>query len=256
VIDRDAVRRALAERGIDASVEVALETDSTNDDAKAAAARGVSAPAVFLAEHQRKGRGRSGAAWLSRAGEGVLLSVLLRPRVRPAEGARVTLVVGLAVAEVLGAHTPRSVRVKWPNDVWIGDRKIAGILVEAQTRGGELSSIVVGVGVNVAGRSLPDEIASIATSLVLEEGTALDRGRIAAELVVGIVEAITRFEREGLAPFLAELRSKDALFGHAVRANDVDGVAEGIDDEGRLLVRSDEGTLTAVVAGHVERRAR
>ncbi len=256
MIDAERVRAALAERGVVSTVVALASTTSTNDDAKRAGAEGHAAPLVVVADEQTAGRGRSGSAWLAPAGENVLMSVLLRPRLSPRDGARLTLAVGAGVSDVLEALVPGRVAVKWPNDLWVDEKKIAGILVEAQTRGGDLASVVVGVGLNVNTTSFPPEIADVATSLASALGRELDRTLVALELAHSIVAAVDRFSRDGLGPFLATLRERDALLGHETRVGEISGVASGIDDDGRLLLARDDGALVPVVAGHVERGPR
>jgi BirA family transcriptional regulator, biotin operon repressor / biotin---[acetyl-CoA-carboxylase] ligase len=240
---------------------VASVTASTNDDARAAAAAGAAHGASFVADAQTAGRGRGGHTWHSPPGENLYLSMVLRPRV-PADGiASITLAVGVAVARVLSAALAgrAPVWVKWPNDVLAGPvtstglpRKLAGVLVEAQLRGSEVGSLVVGVGVNVHAASFPAEIAERATSLALLGGEGLDRSALAARLIAGIGAAVARFEHDRLASFTADLDRLDALRGAVVEVAGVRGVAVGIDAEGRLRVRGEGGAVTAVVSGEVQ----
>ncbi|MCC6554954.1 MAG: biotin--[acetyl-CoA-carboxylase] ligase, partial [Polyangiaceae bacterium] len=146
---------------------------------------------------------------------------------------------------------PAQVRLKWPNDVLAGGRKLAGLLVEGQLRGDAVQALVAGVGLNVGAWSFPDEIAERATSLALLGARELGREALAAELIAAIGDAAARFEAGRLAPFGADLDRLDALRGRRVTVGEVAGVAAGIDGEGRLLVRDDGGALRAVVAGEV-----
>jgi BirA family biotin operon repressor/biotin-[acetyl-CoA-carboxylase] ligase len=241
--------RALAAAGVEAAVSWVASTGSTNDDAKRAAG-GIS---VFVADEQTAGRGRSGNAWRSAPGEGLLLSVLLRPELSPHACAEVTLVVGEAIARVLDAFAPGRVKIKWPNDIEIDAKKVAGILVEAQTRGEKLSGLVVGVGINVASETLPPGLEAIATSLARAGARGVDRVELAARVVLAIVSAVDGFVRDGLGPVLEGVRARDALFGERIRVGDVLGEAAGVDDRGRLGVRVAGGALVPVTSGHVER---
>jgi BirA family biotin operon repressor/biotin-[acetyl-CoA-carboxylase] ligase len=232
-------------------------TASTNDDARAAAAAGAAHGATFLADAQTAGRGRGGHTWHSPPGENVYLSVVLRPRVPAASIAPVTLAVGVAVARVLEAilEARAPVWVKWPNDVLAGPatarRKLAGVLVEGQLRGAEVSSLVAGVGVNVHAPSFPEELAARATSLARLGAPALDRSVIAAQLVAAIGAAVACFEDDRLGSFRADLERLDALRGARIEVVGAYGTAAGIDGEGRLLLRGDGGAITAVVSGEV-----
>ncbi len=253
MIDPEKIRALLASHGCNLRVDARATTESTNDDAKEAALAGMASPALFIADEQTRGRGRSGNAWLAARGESVLLSILLRPDLTPADSANVTLAVGVAVSDVVERYAPGRVRVKWPNDVLLDDKKLAGILVEAQTRGERLSSLVVGLGVNVHATQFSPELDSIATSFAIAGLEPRDRGELAASFTLAIVEAVSRFCRDGLAGFLEVLRARDALLGAEVEVLGVRGTATGIDDKGRLLVRDTSGHDVAIASGHVIR---
>jgi BirA family biotin operon repressor/biotin-[acetyl-CoA-carboxylase] ligase len=234
---------------------LARVTASTNDDARAAAASGAPHGAAFVADAQTRGRGRGGHAWHSPAGENLYFSMVARPRVSAGSIPPVALVVGVAVArtleKVMAGRAP--IWVKWPNDVLAGPdkRKLAGVLVEGQLRGSEVTSVVAGVGLNVHATSFPPDIAARATSLALLGAEQLDRSMLAARLLAAVGEAILCFEESGLTTFSADLARLDALLGARVEVSGVRGTAEGIDGEGRLLVRTDRGT-TPVLSGQVD----
>lgn len=249
-LDAALIRRDLDARGLPVEVRVAHTTGSTNDDARRAAQLGTPAPAAFFAETQTAGRGRSGARWHSPPGENLYASVLLQPDVEPAEIAPLTLAIGAELAGVLERLAPGRVSIKWPNDLWLDGKKLAGILVEGQIRGERLASVVVGVGVNVATRLFPAELDAIATSLA-QAGVDVDRNELAVELVAAVLRAEASFAERGIAPWLERLRALDALRGRRVRIDGADGGAAGIDDVGRLLVETSEG-VRAIFSGHVE----
>jgi BirA family biotin operon repressor/biotin-[acetyl-CoA-carboxylase] ligase len=256
VSDLDAARIAqaiAAAGGAARPIAVALSTASTNDDARAAASQGAPDGAAFLAEAQSAGRGRGGHTWHSPPAENLYMSLVVRPRVPAASLAPITLAVGVAVADVLAARLGERaiVGVKWPNDVLANGRKIAGVLVEGQLRGAEVSSLIVGLGVNVHAASFPPELATRATSLALLGVADRDRSTLAAELLLAIGAAVRRFEEHRLQGFLAAITRRDALFGQLVDVASVRGTAAGIDAEGRLLVRGDGGVITAIVSGEV-----
>lgn len=228
------------------------ETGSTSDDAKALAREGCAEGTLVVADAQTKGRGRSGAGWHSPPRENAYLSLVLRPALTPRAVAPLTLVVGLVVRDVVGARVEAPVRVKWPNDVFVRDRKLAGILVEGQIRGDALASVVIGVGVNVATRSFPPPLDEIATSLAIEEARDLDRASLVAEIVVGIRTSTERFVRDGLAAFADRVAAHDVLRGREIAVGGVRGTARGIDALGRLLVERADGSVEAIVSGHVD----
>jgi BirA family biotin operon repressor/biotin-[acetyl-CoA-carboxylase] ligase len=141
--------------------------------------------------------------------------------------------------------------VKWPNDILAGGRKLGGVLVEGRLRGAEVSSLVVGLGINVRDEDLPPAIADRATSLRMLGCADLDRASLAAALLAAIGAAADRFVALGLTPFMCDLAARDVLKGSRVDVGGVSGVADGIDVEGRLLIRRDDGSLSRVVSGEV-----
>jgi BirA family transcriptional regulator, biotin operon repressor / biotin---[acetyl-CoA-carboxylase] ligase len=230
------------------------ETQSTNDDALAAAKNGAPHGAVFGAETQTRGRGRRGSEWVSTPGAGLWCSLLLRPDL-PAELAPgLALCAGLAVREAAAARVAAAnVAVKWPNDVLANDRKLAGILVESQVSGSKLSSVIIGIGINVTQTTFPDSLSSIATSLTLLSASALDREGLLADVLIDLETSLERLTARGLADIAEALRPHDALLDRRLRVEGVEGVGAGIDAAGRLLLRTDLGELRAIAAGHVER---
>lgn len=243
-LDRFAVR-------IGRPVVVKNATESTNDDARQAALQGAPHGAVFLAEAQTRGRGRSGHVWHSPAGENLYMSVLLRPNLSPMAMPPMTLAIGVCVARVVddALGVQGQARIKWPNDVYVGEDKLAGILVEASLRGTSVQSVVVGIGLNVHTEGFPDELR--ATSLRLLGARDPDRSVLSARLLGEIEEAVTLFEQERLAPFHAEIGQRDMLRGRIVEISGVEGVAAGVDIEGFLMVQALDGVTHRFGSGSV-----
>ena len=209
-------------------------TTSTNDRARELAARGAPHGALVTAAEQSAGRGRQGRAWSAPAGCALLLSVLVR---RPLE--LLPLAAGVAVAAVVGGEA----RIKWPNDVLVADRKIAGILVEGRPQEGWA---VIGVGVNVAVQlaDLPAELRGSAATMGLERD-AIPGVR---DALLDELDAVLR-----LAPgeLLDAYRERDALAGRRISWATGTGTAAGIDGAGRLIVALDAGGQTELDAGEV-----
>ncbi len=228
-------------------------TTSTNDEAKRGARAGAPHGATWVAEEQTAGRGRQGRAWVSPRGENLLFSVLLRVDCIPSRLPLVAIVAGLAVRDAVARSAPQAdVRIKWPNDVLVGPKKIAGILVEAITAGPRIEAVVVGAGINVHTRVFPEDLAERATSVSLVSSEPPDRDAILAHVLEGIDHDLHVALARGLGIVRARVDTADALRGKRVRNDSGDaGVASGIDDEGRLLVRRDDGVLTRWSAGEV-----
>jgi BirA family transcriptional regulator, biotin operon repressor / biotin---[acetyl-CoA-carboxylase] ligase len=230
------------------------ECDSTSDEAAARAAAGAPHGAVVTAAAQRRGRGRLGRPWHSPPGENLYLSCVLRPVVPVASLPPVTLAAGVAVAEAVAAFGVRAA-VKWPNDVVVGRRKLAGILTEMTTRGDRLDFVVLGIGVNLGTRAFPTELAAVATSLALEGGRASPAG-FRARLLPGLQIWLDRFFQGGVAAIGPAWTRWSGMEGARVRVRsgsvDTEGTAFGIGPDGSLDVRDDQGHHVKVVAGDVE----
>lgn len=231
-------------------------TGSTNDLASDAARGGASEGTVVIAEAQTAGRGRLGRAWQSEPGINLYMSVLLRPELGPAEAPRLSLLAGVAVAEALEAEG-LEVSIKWPNDILVGRRKIAGILTEMEAEADRVRAVVVGIGVNLNSTEddfLP-ELRDKATSVLIESGHRADRPAFAARLLGSFERHYRDFSRQGLAAVVADWNRRSCLDGQRVRVTQagatVEGLCVGIDSDGALLVKQGDGESRRVVAGDV-----
>jgi BirA family biotin operon repressor/biotin-[acetyl-CoA-carboxylase] ligase len=245
-------RAALGFRFGEPLVAVA-ETGSTNDDAFAAARTGAPHGAIFVADTQRSGRGRRGSSWTSPPGENLTFSVLLRPAVPAERISAIALVAGLAVRAAAAARVTTAVAIKWPNDVLVDEKKLAGILVESRLSGASVEAVVVGIGMNVAMTALPADIAAIATSLAILGDPAPSREALLADVLAGFDKRFDAFARGGLSSLLSELRRHDALLGKMLKVGDVRGEGAGIGVDGGLLIRDAQGVIHEVTSGTVTR---
>jgi BirA family transcriptional regulator, biotin operon repressor / biotin---[acetyl-CoA-carboxylase] ligase len=227
-------------------------TDSTNERAKELALAGAPGGLVVTASEQTAGRGRRGSAWFAPAGACLLYSALLRPF--DAERAPVLpLAVPLAVCEAAESVAPVRCQVKWPNDVWIDERKVAGILVEARPDEGWA---VIGIGLNVAIRheDFPPELRGTATSLLPTEAEGgLPPGGVpgVSRSLGAVNEALGRWVEASSDNVLDAYRPRDALCGRRVSWAGGEGVAEEVDERGHLVVAKDDGVRVALGAGEV-----
>jgi len=239
------------------SMTVLESTASTMDDASSAARSGAPDGHVVVADQQTRGRGAHGRAWVSPPGSDLYLSIVARPDVEPSTTALVTLATGLGVRDAVAAWLPgRRVQVKWPNDIWIEQRKCAGILVETRMLGAKIQAAIIGVGLNVNRTRWPAELQGIATSLRAErdEGEALDRGEVLATLLEHVERWVKRFIRVGAPALVNALRPHLSLIGERVRWEEGIGVFEGIDERGAAVVRTDAGVVS-LHAARIERTA-
>lgn len=222
-------------------------TDSTNERARELAEAFAPSGTVVTAAHQSEGRGRTGRRWSAPHGSAVLYSALLRPL--DARHRLLPLAVPLAVCEAIESLSEHECRVKWPNDVWIGERKVSGILIEARPP----DWAVIGVGVNlaIADDDFPADLRWPATSL--GGGITADQARVALDGALG------KWVEVPAERLLQEFAKRDAVRGREIAwegsgADDGTGVAEGIDEDGNLLVRTRGGEQLALGAGEVSLR--
>ena len=203
---------------------------------------------VVLAERQTAGRGRRGASWFAAAGESLAFSIIIRPTEPKSLWPRLALATGLAVAEAAEACTPLT-GIKWPNDVWIGQRKVAGILVEA---GQDFA--VVGIGINVNTLEFPPELADIATSLRLAAGQALELPHILKTILRHFDLRRRQIDGE-FHEVLDAVRLRCVLTGHAVSLSTASGprtgTVEGLGPGGELLLRTPAGLAPFIQADDV-----
>lgn len=221
---------------------------STNDEVRLLGEAGAPGGLVLLALQQTAGRGRRGAAWFSPAGESLAFSILIRPEESKALWPRLALATGLAVAEAIESFGVTA-GIKWPNDVWIRGRKVAGILVEA---GRDFA--VVGIGINVTTREFPAEVAGIATSLRIETGTDPLRPDVLGAILrrFAIRQGQIGGDFDGL---LESVRQRCVLTGHRVSLSTASGpkqgTIEGIAPGGELILRTDSGLENLIQADEV-----
>lgn len=256
--DYASLAERIAERGCSLGKPLHLEAEvtSTNDLAKDAARSGAPHGTTFVAETQSAGRGRQGRTWLATRGESILVSVVLRVACPPRRLPTLALACGLAARDAVAKATRTTPMVKWPNDVWLDGKKVAGVLVEGVIQGDKVSAVIVGVGINVHTRVWDEAILPIATSVAMHahaEGAPPDRATLLADLLAAIDHDVGLVAARGIGLVHARLERYDALRGRRVRGDgdEPGGVAEGIDLEGRLLVRRDDGSLARLSAGEV-----
>ena len=258
-VAREIARVAARAGGMARRIHWLESTASTNDVAARLAESGAEEGTVVVADTQTAGRGRHGRVWLSPPGAGLYVSIILRPagevsgEANPA--ALLTLAAGVAIAEAVRAVTGLPAEIKWPNDVLIGRRKLAGILAEAVVQGGTLQYIVLGFGLNLHPASYPAELASRVTSIEAETNRPADRALMLAEIVAAMGERYVDLRAGRFDAILSAWRQfASSLPGARVEwdspAGIVRGRAEDIDRHGALLVRVG-GKLERVVAGEV-----
>jgi BirA family biotin operon repressor/biotin-[acetyl-CoA-carboxylase] ligase len=230
--------------------------DTTMREAARRAFEGASEGTLITADEQTAGRGRLGRVWRSDPGVGLYFSLVLRPRVPPANSAALTLACGLGVARGIGDAAGVVCDIRWPNDVLLGGKKLAGILVEMNAEADRLRYVIAGVGINVNHAAVPDELAEIATSLRLETGCEFLRDAVLDAVLRRMDDYYRMFCERGPAPVIeAFTRASSYAKGKRVliegAGRPLEGVTAGLDAKGQLLLRTQDGKIEPVVAGSV-----
>jgi BirA family biotin operon repressor/biotin-[acetyl-CoA-carboxylase] ligase len=260
-------------------------TDSTNDDAKRLAEEGAPHGMLVVADKQEQGRGSRGRSWETPAGVGIAMSLIVRPKVPIECVSMLTLVMGLSVAEGAEQAINESIsessftcNIKWPNDVILAERKICGILTELHMGpSGEMSDVVIGVGINVNMARFPEDIKDVAGSLLTGCGRPIDRSLVVARVMERFEENYEKFEKthdlsllkgqyekrlvnKGLRVMLldtkklSEVKGREEVEEKFAEPQNEQGEALGITDKGELIVRMDSGEVREVTAGDVSVR--
>lgn len=252
----------LAAKRLGRQVEYRHQVGSTNDLAKQLALGGAPEGLLVITEEQIAGKGRLGRAWTTPPGTAIAMTLVLRPDLPPYQAPRVTLVAAVAVAEAVKQVTGLGVGIKWPNDLQLEGRKFCGILTEMEADMDRIAFIVCGIGLNVnmAQGELPGEFRQSATSLRAEAGRPFRRAPLVqailarfesayAELAVGRFDAVLdRWRR------LSVTLGKQVVVSSVTGSPALAGVAEEVDADGALLVRTPDGGLHRVLAGEVSLR--
>ena len=230
------------------------ETGSTNTVAGDLARQGTAEGTVVVAEAQTRGRGRLGRAWVSPAHQNLYLSLILRPHLPSEHISQLSLMAGVAACETVREWCPAT--IKWPNDILIEGRKVAGILAELEGEGAA-RFVVLGIGVNLNSEraAFPAELHGKATSIRIETGVAVDRPRFLARLLGRLEARYDQLRQQGFAPIAEAWCAQSALIGQTIRvdapAGQVSGVVLGLDADGALRLRLASGAEHRLVAGDV-----
>jgi BirA family biotin operon repressor/biotin-[acetyl-CoA-carboxylase] ligase len=232
--------------------------ESTNLVAFNLAAAGATEGTVIVADHQTCGRGRLQRAWLSPPAVNLYISLILRPPLAPASAPFLTIMAGVAAANLLTEYCPHQVQLKWPNDVLINNKKVCGILTEMKTTGKKVDYVIIGIGINLnmQKKDFPSPLASIATSLQIETGTSVDRVEFTVKLLEILGVLYNLLNREGMQPLRELWLSYSQLVGKSVEVTFAEevyrGMVVGMDNRGALLVKGEKGRQHRVIAGDIK----
>jgi len=232
--------------------------DSTNALAMELAEKGIPHGSVIIADNQSKGKGRLGRIWFSPRNANVYMSVIIRPEMEPKDATLLTIMSAVSCARAIGNSAGLEVKIKWPNDLMASGKKIGGILTEMKSDQDRIIFAVIGIGINVNSRldTFPPDVRSIATSITEElGGKEFSRTLIAAEILKELEHWFKVLIKTGRPQLISEWKKLSSTLGKKVRVvsgkDTFTGIAEDIDDEGRLTLKLSSGILKTISAGDV-----
>lgn len=240
-------------------VEIYETIDSTNAAAKRLWQGGVKEPALILGREQTAGKGRRGRTWSSPMDEGIFMSLLLMPDIDPMHASMLTLIAGLAVAHAIEKHTGLQAKIKWPNDLVVGDRKLCGILTEMSAEMDYVHHVVVGIGINVNQEVFDASIVDMATSIRANCGQVVNRPELIGKVIEEFETLYNQFLTYKDLSFMVDAYNDACVnVGRELkvlsRSGETFGVGLGITESGTLQIRLKDGTITTVNAGEVSVR--
>jgi BirA family biotin operon repressor/biotin-[acetyl-CoA-carboxylase] ligase len=240
------------------TIHYSQSVDSTNSRAYQLALQGAKEGEVVITESQIEGRGRLGRHWFSPPFLNLYLSLILRPQIPPHRASLITLMAAVATADAIQNYSGLFPQIKWPNDVLLRGRKVAGLLNEIQSEMDRIHFVILGIGINlnIDGEMFPKEIQEMATSLKREMGETISRKDFLCSLLVALEGWYATFLKEGGSPVLEAWRGRAKIEGKHVNISsfgeNLSGVAVDVDSDGALIIETEGGAKKRVVAGDVE----
>lgn len=257
-IDPHEVRAQLDGARVGRRLEYFKTTVSTNADAFRLSEGGAVEGTVVLADSQSGGKGRRGRVWASPAGVNLYCSVVLRPAIMPHEAPQLTFLSAVAAARAIEQTTRLVPEIKWPNDLLVSGKKVAGLLNEMSAETDGINFVILGIGVNLnmTADQFPDGLRQPATSLLLESGVQVDRSRFAGTMLRELDRLYSDFLTHGFGPVREEWQRRCNASGRQVLVSDsgtecTGGRFIGIDSDGALLLRSEDGRVHRITCGDV-----
>ncbi len=233
--------------------------DSTNNYAKRIAEEGALAGTLVVADEQKAGKGRRGRSWETPDNVNIMMTLLLRPKIHPGPAPRLTLLMAMAAAKSIRTETGLEAFIKWPNDVVVGGKKVCGILTEMSAEVDYINYVVVGIGVNVNQESFSEELGRTAGSLYLALGKKISRAGLAVRIVENFEMLYETFiKTEDLSELYEEYNAMCINCGRQVQVQEPDnayiGTADGINEQGELIIHKEGGGVVCIYAGEVSVR--
>jgi BirA family transcriptional regulator, biotin operon repressor / biotin---[acetyl-CoA-carboxylase] ligase len=237
------------------------QVDSTNLYAKRIAEGGFEDGTVIMADEQLNGRGRMGRTWASPKGKGIWMTIMLKPKISPADASKVTLLTACAVCKAIEEISGLYTQIKWPNDIVLNGKKLCGILTEMSAEIDEINYLIIGIGVNVNIdlEDFPHELQAIATSIKIEKGDMIIRKELAAAIINNFERYYKGFIMTGsIKDYINEYKERSAILGKEVRVTsstlELQGTVVDISEEGQLQLELCDGSIKEIISGEVSVR--
>ncbi len=257
ILSIEGIKNCLATRFIGANIYLFDAIDSTNSHAHKLAKEGVQNGTVVLSESQSKGKGRLGRTWFSPSGANIYLSVIIKPQMPSTQITLLTFAAAIAVAKAIRGIAGLDADIKWPNDILIKGKKVAGILSEMDAKSDTIRFVVIGIGINVNldKKDIPSELMDKATSIKIESNSAIDRMNLICRVLENLEKWYNLFERNGANDIIKEWKSLAITIGRDVKVQSgnsfIEGRAVDIDENGALLIKDRNGVIQKVLSGDV-----
>lgn len=254
ILDESEIRSHLKTSIIGKNITVLETVDSTNNFLKNIASQS-EAGTVIVSREQTGGKGRLGRVWQSKKDDTISFSVLLKPRISPMEVSAITPLCGLAVTKALNNYFDFGAKIKWPNDVIIGSKKLCGILTEMGCEFDRVDYLIVGIGINLLNKDFPEEIAFKATSCSIESNKEINRNLLLANILKEIEDTLLtgdyRFNNDNLKSYKENCVTLGREISFTRKGEKLSGKATDINDQGELIVSLMDGTTETVFSGEV-----
>lgn len=228
--------------------------DSTNTKCRELAEKNYPQGTVVISEGQTKGKGRLSRHWISPRYKGIYFSVILKPDILPTQVPKMTLLAAVSVANAIRKLTALQTLIRWPNDILVNGKKLCGILTEMNAEADRVNFIILGIGINASTKM--SELPNGATSLAEEGAKDISRVELFKKILMELEAHYILFTKQGFAPIVRELQNLSAILGSRVKIishnEKIEGQAQGIDADGALIIRLDNGFQRKILAGDVE----
>ncbi|MGH7824542.1 MAG: biotin--[acetyl-CoA-carboxylase] ligase [Candidatus Binatia bacterium] len=260
-LDIKKVQGSLTTKRLGRKIHYFAQLDSTNSYARRLAEQGSPEGEVVIAEAQTRGRGRLGRAWISPPHLNLYLSLILRPRLLPADAPQITLMAAVALADAVASYAAILPSIKWPNDILVGGKKLAGVLSESSCGRERIDFVILGIGINLnyPAELMPAAIREQATSLLIINQKVVQREAFLGRLIQDLDRCYGELGDSGFGAIAPRWEARFGLKGEKVKVKMIDetlvGTATGIDQDGALIVVDDSGTAHRVIAGDVTHAA-